>query len=123
MDGLPESYLRRRRTGARVGIALLNLLQPGLGLQRLGHIRLAAFSLSISLLLPCMVWSYFALGPTLTFSTWLAVIGAVLLVTIMLYIATICASWRMSEYVEARSGWLWRWFGISLPLVGLFLID
>lgn len=110
-----RSFLRR------VGICLLNLIYPGLGLVRLGRYRLglalAVFSLAI---LPTTIFLC-ALQPNQTYSAFmpLAVFGFALLICWV--VASIVLSWRASPQLHHRPDPFWRWYSI-LGLVVIFSV-
>lgn len=105
----------------RVGIGLLNLHTPGLGLIRLGRYRLglaiAVFSLAI---LPTTIFLC-ALLPNQTYDAFmpLAVFGFALLTCCV--VASIVLSWRASPQIHHRQGPFWRWYSI-LGLVVIFSV-
>lgn len=108
-----------RGYGARMGVCLLNLLGPGLGLIRLGRYRAGFILLALWLALFCVILIYYAAGPQLTYGSYLAVVGFVLLATLALYATAIVLSWRWSGRHDARTGRLWRWYGV----LGIFAVQ
>ncbi|HEU0133195.1 MAG TPA: hypothetical protein VFR28_00080, partial [Allosphingosinicella sp.] len=58
----------RRPTLARLGIVALNLLQPGLGLLRIGRLRLGLLCLFAPLAAYLLLFAWYSAGPTLTFT-------------------------------------------------------
>lgn len=107
-DALPQ----RRGTLARLGVTLLNLVQPGLGLLRLGRTGpalgfLAAQPLGVGLLL-----LRYAVGPTMTYGGWLIVISITLIGLLAIFGCAIAMTWLSSRLIAPRRGWLWRWYGL-----------
>ncbi len=115
----------RRRIPARVGIAALNLLLPGLGLQRLGDRRALYFLLLVPVLL-ALTLAYYALGPELDFIAYAIVSLALLVSYFSAMVAAIALSWRRSRDASARPWWS-RWYAIvaayaAVTLVGWVLV-
>lgn len=111
-----------RGTAARVGITLLNLIQPGLGLLRLAKVRPALAFLIAQLLGFCLLYLIYVFGPTLTFSTWLSIVSFAVVSLLALYGGSIVMTWRGSRQVQPRSGWLWRWHGILAVWLGMLVV-
>lgn len=103
-----------RGTAARIGIVLLNLIEPGLGLVRLGKLRLGATIAALSVGLGWFLTLAAAHGPTLTFRS--LVIGLAIFVPLSLaiYVWAFVASWRTSRLMLPRSGQSWRWPGLLI---------
>jgi signal peptidase I len=97
---------------ARLGIAALNLLWPGLGLLRLGEGRRAARFIGFPFLLLFPVVAWYAIGPELTFASW----AALTLLVVIGYIGAILLSaaicWRRSAERRPPERWWSRWYGI-----------
>lgn len=94
----------KRGVASRIGIVLLNLLSPGLGLLRLGHWRIALALASISWIIAFFL--YFA--PPVSFGALLAIFGAAILVIAIALIF----SWRLSKKVERDRCWYAQWYCI-----------
>ena len=109
IDGV---HANRRPLPARIGIVMLNLLTPGLGLIRLGQSRRGfTFILTQFAVLSLLILLY-AFGPTLDFPRFLGVVGIVLATLLALYLGSMTLSWSASRSKAERSGHLWRWYGV-----------
>ena len=118
-----------RGVAARVGITALNIVNPGLGLVRLGRFRSGLTMLAAPVVLVVMLALYYQLGRLLTANVFLAVIVILIGVIGALYVAAMVLTWRTSPVRLPRAGWLWRWYGLialhvlavlaTLPFVAL----
>lgn len=103
---------------ARIGIAALNLLAPGLGLLRVQKLKAAlAFLFAPHVLLAMLVLG-FAMAPTLSFSAWAALMAVLLVGMVLIYLGSIIWSWRASWNARPTATWWSRWYG----LLGVFLL-
>lgn len=103
---------------ARIGICLLNLITPGLGLVRLSRLQPASIALCISLLGIGTVFGVFALSGELQATGYLAAMGGLILLTLLNLVVTVCLSWRWSKGPASHAYWYSRWYA----LVGLWLV-
>ena len=109
----------RRSTWARLGIAALNLLTPGLGLLRLGMLRAALVWLVVEaalfagLLLLCLSVS----EPS--FIGVVIVMAVVVAIGLAILIGPVAQSWRASAWKCAPGPWWTRWYA----LVGCWLLQ
>ena len=125
MQEAVDSETRPRGVLARIGICLLNIWQPGLGLVRLAHYR-AGFGLiggaaAAYAILLCL----YAFGPQPDYRGYLAILVTALGTYLVLYILAIVLSWRRSDMLAPRHGWAWRWYGVvgaGLAVSALFLL-
>jgi signal peptidase I len=105
-----------RGAAARIGIAALNLLAPGLGLMRVQRLRAAlAFLLAPFAILVAVLLVY-AATPVLAFRAWVALVAVSLLALLMLYAGSIALSWRASRGPAAAGPWWSRWHGLVAAL-------
>ena len=107
---------------ARIGIAALNLLAPGLGLLRVQKLKAAfAFLFAPHVLLAMLVLG-FATAPTLSFSAWAALMAVLLIGIVLIYLGSIIWSWRASRATQPTAPWWSRWYGllgVVLLIVGI----
>ena len=100
-----------RGTLARIGITLLNLLAPGLGLLRLGRWQLAAAFYAVGALLLLMLFA----GPPLAFGLFA---GAVLL-CLAAYPVSVAMTWFRGREVQLPRPWYSRWHAV----IGVALLN
>ncbi|HEX8623628.1 MAG TPA: signal peptidase I [Allosphingosinicella sp.] len=103
----------RRSAWARLGIVALNLLQPGLGLLRIGRLRLALLFLFTPLLVYALLLSWYAAGPVMTLTGYAVSSILVLTVAAGLYLLSMLFSWRGSALCGSPEAWWSRWYGIA----------
>jgi len=108
----------KRGMAARIGICLLDLLQPGLGLIRLAQYRVGITLLIVSLLLLAGFAAIFRTTSQLTYTSFMGLIAVIMLLLLITFAISIILSWRWSAKVESRQGHLWRWYG----LIGLWML-
>jgi signal peptidase I len=112
----------RRSAAARVGVCLLNLWQPGLGLVRLGSYRLGLLLIAATQAAWFAILLFYAFGPELNFERYVVLLSFVIVWAVATYGTAIALSWRRSRLLTPRSGWLWRWYGVvgvGLAVLGL----
>jgi signal peptidase I len=102
----------RRGFLARLGIAALNLLTPGLGLLRTGDGRLAALLIAAPLAAVGLLLAYYVLGPRLIFLSYSVWTVILLLVVAATLLGSIVLSWRRSDERRHPERWWSRWYGI-----------
>ena len=110
----------RRGPGARLGIAALNLLWPGLGLLRTGAPRLAIAFLAAPIATLLLILAVYAFGPPLTFVVWSALLLTLAVVSLGGILVSALLSWRLSERAPADRWWS-RWYGLAAIWLGLIL--
>lgn len=110
---MEEAYdVRPRSLGARIGIAALNLLTPGLGLLRLGWLRSGiAFALSGIMLGGIMVLAAKML-PELTPSACLAIFVLALPVGLFFLVAPMIIGWKPSRFRNGQTFWWSKWYAL-----------
>ncbi len=110
----------RRSVPARIGIAALNLLWPGLGLLRLQRSKSGMRLLAMPFLLTLAMLAAYALLPVFTFATWIAVVLISSLIGIGVYLVAIVLSWRASALRAAELPWWARWYSLVAIGIGCF---
>jgi|SRR5690606_30148944 len=101
-----------RGVARRIGICLLNLAHPGLGMARLGHYRGSLILAGLAFAIMGSVLAYYALGLLLTYGSYIILLTSVFGAWLALLGSAIVLTWRRSKRVEPRAGWLWRWYGV-----------
>ncbi len=103
-DTLESMSQNKRGILQRLGIVLLNLLSPGLGLLRVGHwrIALAVFSAALVGLL------LFHFGPPMPFAVLVVMLG----VPFLSLLISMWLSWRLSHTRNSDLGWYAMWYCI-----------
>ena len=104
----------RRGVAARLGIAALNLIAPGLGLLRIGAGRRALQWIPVVPALLLFIAGFYAVVPRLTFGLWLGLSLMVLVAGLVLLVASIALSWRGSRFRQEAPAWWSRWYVIVL---------
>ena len=112
MQETPDQEVRSRRPIARIGICLLNLWQPGLGLVRLAHYRVGLALMALAIATLAIVLAIYAFGPELNYDGYIALLAFALSAYLALYGTGIFLSWRRSRTISPRHGRLWHWYGI-----------
>ena len=97
---------------ARLGIAALNLLAPGLGLLRLGQTRQALLFLAALPLAYCGLLAVYALIAELSFPVYAVSSAAAVLVLLGSMIGAAVRGWRISRDRAEPSGPWSRWYSI-----------
>jgi signal peptidase I len=98
---------------ARIGIAALNLIAPGLGLLRVQAGRAAAMLLLAPFALLALVILAHLILPTLTFASWATLLGFTLAALLAVYLIAIVRSWRLSARRLPPGPWWSRWYGMT----------
>jgi signal peptidase I len=106
-----------RSTVARVGVAALNVLRPGLGLLRLGYGRLGAVLVVLPFIWVLGLIVIFAVAPTPGFIGIVVFLGVAFGLMLALYIAAIVMTWRRSAVVERPTPLWGRWYSLVLIVV------
>jgi signal peptidase I len=101
-----------RGAAARIGIAALNILLPGLGLMRTGHLRAAAAFMALALGALALILLGFAFLPRLTFAGWAALVGAAAAIHLAALVGSAVLSWRRSA-VGASTRWWSHWYVLA----------
>jgi signal peptidase I len=117
------SEASRRRIPARLGIAALNLLAPGLGLLRVQRLRAAILFLLAPAAIMATVILFYGVAPRLGFRLWLGLVVLCLAAVLVVYIAAISMSWRASRGEVVPGPWWSRWYGILAALVAITAVN
>ncbi len=108
-----------RSIAKRVGLVVLNIIAPGLGLVRLGRPAEGATYLfglvAIIVLLFGIAWVLPVISP----SIYLVMLVVLLLATAFVYLASAIRVWRVSRFAEPMSRFFQRWYG----LVGIYALS
>lgn len=105
---------RKRGVFARIGIVLLNLPAPGLGLLRVGRWRMALLVYCAWLLLPAFI-IFAPPAPFLLFALAVAL-------GLAAFVASIWLSWGSSRALPSARPWYVRWYSIS-AVAGVALVS
>jgi signal peptidase I len=102
----------RRPVLARIGIAALNLIWPGLGLLRLGRGKAAAAAIftaaaGFALLIAC-----FAVVPQLGPIGYFGALGLLVILYAGALLASIWRSWKGSRWRQENRPWWSRWYAV-----------
>lgn len=117
-DHADASTDRLRGIPARIGICLLNLIAPGLGLIRLSRFRSGLIAIMTSALSAAALPTVFAWSEELQASGYLTTISVVVGLVAVNLCVTIRLSWRWSRGEVAHPQIFSRWYGI----VGAWLV-
>jgi signal peptidase I len=110
----------RRSVPARIGIAALNLIWPGLGLLRLRRTQAGLRLLAAPFLLTLATLAAYALLPVFTFVIWVVVLLLALLIGLGVYAVAIVMTWRASMARVPDPPWWARWYGLLGIAIGCF---
>lgn len=119
-DGLDQP---RRSIWARLGVCLLNIITPGLGLLRLGKAKAALGFFAVQWMVTPLVILVYALLPHLTLPVFRWIIGSAFVAAILLYLGSIMLSWRGSVAPPPEPAirpWWSRWYGLILATLLLW---
>jgi signal peptidase I len=111
-----------RSFGARIGIAFLNLLTPGLGLLRLGKARAAAGYIAAPIFFIMALTALAATGAQPNFPVAAVIVAIAIAGTVILYIGAVAHSWRASRDLVADTAWWSRWYGLVLATSASWLL-
>ena len=110
----------RRTPAARVGVAALNLLAPGLGLARLGNWRGALPFLAAPFVLILLVTFGMGHFPITSYGRVLLTLVVILGLAAALYLIPIVLTWRESRLRSAAHGWS-RWYGLTAIAIAVLI--
>ena len=114
MSGAPRS------TAARIGIAALNLVWPGLGLIRLQRSREALRLIAVPFVMALATIAAYALLPVFTFAIWVTIVLISAVIGIAAYAVAIVLSWRWSRDFAPDRSWWSRWYSLSAIAIACF---
>jgi len=100
---------QKRGALARIGIALLNVLAPGLGLLRVGRWKLAAAFYVVGLLLLILIFA----APPLGFDLF----ASAILLGLAAYPASMVVTWLLGRSMHLPRPWYGRWYSIMGALL------
>ncbi len=104
---------------ARIGIAALNLLWPGLGLLRVQRTKAAMRLIAMPFVLILASLAAYELLPVFTFASWAAFSLISLGLALAIYATAITLSWRASRLRMTELPWWSRWYGLVAIWIGL----
>jgi signal peptidase I len=102
---------------ARIGVTLLNLPAPGVGLLRTGRgwLALAFLAAPSGFLLLVILCS--AAGPVPTPAAYATLFWVTILFLVVIYIGSMAATWRTSRIPSDEPRWWSRWYGLLLAVI------
>ena len=106
-----------RSTGARLGIAALNLLTPGFAWFRLGRWRAGLFWMALLVVEALVVIAIYATIPIRTFDRFLTLAGILVGLLLAFYVVTIWQTWRASAIRSIDVPWYGRWYSLTAMFV------
>jgi len=120
-----RSEQNRRSFGQRAGIVCLNLLQPGLGLIRLGRLKAGLSWIAIECAICLVLLAVYRLGLIDDFPKFVMLMAGALLAGLTLLIGPNVQSWHHSRVLDDESlAWWRRWYvllGIAAIGLGLWI--
>lgn len=114
IEPLEAGGIRPRSAIARIGIVLLNLLSPGLGLLRLSRPRAWFGYLLLGGLASSVMLATFMLVRNISYAAFSALAGSVLFVLFGALIASMVHSWRCGARIDPARRWYARWYSVVL---------
>ena len=104
-----------KRSGiARIGIAALNIFQPGLGLLRLSKWRPAGLFWLLSFAVLLTLFLAFHTIQEMTFTVYYVLLAALTLSIVGVALGSIIVTWRNSATVDPSPKWWSRWYGLVI---------
>jgi signal peptidase I len=116
MDDKTHDQMGKRTNLARVGVAALNFITPGLGLARLGDWRLAVPILLAPFALILVITVGMGHFPITSYGRAVFALLAVFGLLAKLYIVPTVLTWRGSLLRSPANGWS-RWYGLTIIAV------
>jgi signal peptidase I len=107
----------RRSTPARLGLLLLNLPLPGLGLLRLGRWRQALMFFAAPLAACLLLIAYYAAAPELSFSGYVVSSALFLALLATLFLSSLVLTWPASRERTGEVRRWSRWYSLILAYV------
>lgn len=104
----------RRSTAARIGVTVLNLMMPGLGLVRLGSGRDGLLLLVAPPLVIAISIALVAVMPTATFAGAVMFAAALIALLLGIYIFSLMLTWKRSIGPILGRRWWSRWYGLLI---------
>lgn len=103
---------KRRSIAARVGVAALNLLAPGLGLVRLDQLQAGLLCVCAPVAAVLLLIAIAAAAPIPSFAALVTMVGLLLAGIIALYVFAFVRTWQSSRLVRAKPWWS-RWYSLA----------
>jgi signal peptidase I len=114
--------LQPRGTLARIGLTLMNIFQPGLGLLRLSKWRLALAFWLLSFAAISILLLGYRLIQTMTFAVYFSLLAFVISLTLIAVFGSISMTWKHSKRLELAPRWWSRWYSlVAIAGVGSIL--
>ncbi|USI73673.1 signal peptidase I [Sphingomonas morindae] len=110
-----------RRVPARIGIAALNIVTPGLGLFRVGAWRAGLGFLVAPAVLMALLGVAMGYAPVTSYSSAIVAIAVISAAIAALYIAPILLTWRKSKFRSPPYSWS-RWYGLVAISVAVAIL-
>lgn len=117
-DKIEREVQTRRTTAARLGCVALNLIQPGIGLLRIGAGRAGVLTILAPLIWLVASIGLFALAPSPTFAAIAIYVGSALALVAVLYLFAMVRTWRASTSKLIRPPWWTRWYALVGIAIG-----
>ncbi|WP_417618887.1 signal peptidase I [Parasphingorhabdus sp.] len=102
----------KRGVFARLGLAMLSFVVPGLGLIRTGRWKLGFAFTGLYIVFIFALLAYFAFGPMLSFSTAAVMVIVGFFVVILCQIVSPILTFIVGKRFEIRQPWWTRWYAI-----------
>lgn len=118
MEREADSHNEMRGLASRIGIVLLNFLQPGLGLIRLEQYRAGFAFIGLALAAQgfLLLSAHFRFPET--FGRFLVQMGIGVATIAVCYIGSMVVTWQSSKLLKPRRGLLYKWYS----MVGLLTV-
>jgi signal peptidase I len=103
----------KREAVARIGVLLLNIIAPGLGLLRVGQLRLGLIFLTLGPALLVLVYLMSKTGMIFSPPAYLVAVLVMLVGVAALYLGPLLPTWRSSRVRGSAKNWWQRWYAIA----------
>jgi signal peptidase I len=114
--------LQPRGTLARIGLTLMNIFQPGLGLLRLSKWRLALAFWLLSFTAIAILLLGYHLIRTMTFTSYFSLLAVGLFLSLIAVFGSMFLTWKHSRHIETSLRWWSRWYSlVAIAVVGSIL--
>ncbi|WP_295527855.1 signal peptidase I [Novosphingobium sp. Chol11] len=118
MDDKEGFQVTRRRSITRIGICILNIVHPGLGLIRLQRYKTGFSFIVLNFAIFFTVIAVYWGVSQISYNIFVALFAFVFAGVLTAFGGSLILTWRWSAEFGSRKGWLWRWYGI----LGLWLV-
>jgi signal peptidase I len=105
-----------RNSLARLGVAALNLIAPGLGLFRISRGKLGTAFFSILFVLVTSLFLIYSTLNEMTFEIYVTILIILISGMVVAFLGSIVMTWRLSAHICEAPQWWSRWYG----LIGIF---